>query len=168
MRITTKTRVCNSFKEPEFFSPAVVSRFLSKSNYKYKKNWVKSINNSKGVEACLSALGYDISRQKREAFKLLSLIELQDCLMLPEVKSDAHVSKYMHALESLHDGSLVHERLRLQNLVDKLELKILHSISRENKVLLRAFLRVACLYSNKNLFYSKEDKRVLEELCSSL
>ncbi len=168
MRIKERLAICRALGKEEFFTPAAIENFVTKSRYKRRKLWVETINNSKVVGTYLNAHGDDICHQRKNAFRELCLIELQECEKLPEVMADELVSKYMHMVEGLYDGSLICERYKLQNAVNKLELKILHSISGTNKTLVKVFLKIACLYSYKMLDYHTDDKKALEKLCSNL
>ena len=168
MRIKERKQVCRALGKTEFFTPSVIERFVNESQYKQRRSWVLAINDAKMVAVYLETKADEICRQRRHAFHELCLMELQECMNIPEVKADERVSRYMRMIEGLYDGSALPERYKLQCMTDKLELNILHSISKENKVLLRAFLKVACLYSYKMLDYHTAEKERLTELCKAL
>lgn len=167
MRIKEKLRVCRVLGRTEFFTPATIERFVAESHYRQRNSWSKTINEM--VSCYLEAKGDDICRQRKNAFRELCLMELQTCMQLPEVVADEQVTKYMKMVGWLYDGSsIINKRDVLQNATNNLELKILHSISTEDKTLVRAFLKVVCMFSYKILDYHTDDKRRLEELCNAL
>jgi hypothetical protein len=149
------------------FSSASIDSFLASSSYRFKRSWVQQLQDRSEVSSYLSANARVLSKQKRAAFHDLSLIELRECRKLPEVQNNPDVNRYMRMMEVLHDGTSIGDRLKFQNMANRLEKKILHSISHDpaDKVLVGAFLKVVCLFSNVRHHYGMDDMYAVNELC---
>ena len=150
------------------FSEAVLCKFVNESSYTLRRKFVETINDAYVVSRYLNTYGHEISKQRLAAFKELCFLELQYCRQMPDVQSHDCIDKYMHIVEHLHDGSFVGQRAKLQELADKLELKIIKTIPTDNKPLIVAFLKVVCFYGNKKLYYSLEHMQLVNRLLSYL
>ena len=150
------------------FSEATLCKFVDESAYTLRRKFVETINDAYIVSRYLNVYGHEISKQRLAAFKELCLLELQHCRQMPDVQSHDCIGKYMHIMEHLHDGSFINQRAKLQELADKLELKIIRTIPTDNKPLMIAFLKVVCFYGNKKLYYTSEDKKLVDRLLCCL
>ena len=160
-----REQICKVFKEQGFFLPTTIERFLLKNSYKMKKQLADEVLSANRVYYYLTAQSYDVSKQRKKAFRELCIMELQELIKQPEVISDSNLNQYAHIMLGLYDGSYISNRIKLEGIVNRLELKILHTISVDNAGL-KPFLKIACMYSNRFLVYSREDKKALEKLCT--
>lgn len=161
-----KEKICKSFRWEEFFLPSTIERFLKESCYRNKQTLVEAMKYPRLVYRHLTAQGDDYSKQRKRAFRELCLTELKELISLPEVASDENLNRYAHMILGLYDGSCVSNRFKLENMANKLEIKLLHSITNDDTIKLKSFLKIICMYSNKLLIYSPEDNKALDKLCS--
>ncbi len=164
MHIEDKKMVLEELERKGIFSKTSLNRFVNESSYTLRKRWAETINSAPVVSRYLNVYGHEMSKQKVGAFKDLCLIELQRCRRMPEVQNNDCVNKYMHIVERLHDGSFINQRAKLQEIADKLEIKLLRTIPTDKPRLIVAYLKVVCFYGNKKLYYTSDDKKQLDRL----
>ncbi len=166
MNYTAKKQACTALGGEKIFSETTVTLFLQTSDYKTKEDWVANIQKRGRTCHYVTSLENDISKRRRQSFRLLSKLQVQE--ILPLVKNKK-ISTYAKIQLVLHDGSVITERGKLEHRVNQLETEIIRLCaspeSCPDKADLRWFLTVSVLYGDKHYLYDAQTKEAFKLLC---
>ena len=133
---------------------------------RYWDNWAETLKNNKEVEKYLTSYEEDeladITRQKRNAFRLLRLTKLRH--VMPEVKTDAF-RRYCEMLLVFYGQKMV-ATAQFLRIINKAEVKLVKTMSQEADIdEVRRFVLISALFSDKHYIYDEESKALYKTLC---
>ena len=103
MNYTAKKQACTALCGEKIFSETTVTLFLQTSDYKTKEDWVANIQKRGQTCHYVTSLENDISKRRRQSFRLLSKLQVQEILPLVKNKKIEYHKHISHlAKEVLH------------------------------------------------------------------
>lgn len=166
MTTAMKKQACKALGNENLFTDSVVKQYLGNNKRSAKKDWLEKVQKSGQAAHYATAQFYDVSRRRFKSFKELSLLQLEN--MLTQVE-DPSVLRYLEGVRALVDGSLIRDRAKMQDMVNRMECKVVRYCAEEDtrpdKKDMRIFLFAAVLFADRDNRYEQTTKDAFYVLC---
>lgn len=167
MQYVQKAEIAKALIEVSgIFSESAKGKFIEKSTNRKKLCLLKNFEDFNGLMRIVAPTGnFHLQSLPREAFKFLTITELQECITRAE---DPDVLRYFNMILSWKLGSpTAGSEESLIKMINKLEEKLFEAYAFIDapKQEIRDFLVIALLFGNNKSICSQQIKDAIHEVC---